>query len=266
MLFIMYLVYQNDEQSGPFALEEILEKIAAGNLSMEDFFWSEVENEWRPLSLLLEVPPTEGALASDTSLNPPHAELPYAHSLNENQPTSIVASTYERLSPLLNQGETIVYIAVQKKPLINFSPEVVALTNERIHLFYKHLLRVRCDTYNLKEILNIELKNTLLGSHFTFKSVEGLAFGILYLPKAQGAKLHTLAHEMQEKIRAAKQVKLPNQTLTPLPQFHQAIGEHTSFNHDDALHRLATLKKMLEDELITSEDYEIKKQEMLSKL
>lgn len=262
----MYLIYRNQEQSGPFALEEIIEQLTEGNLSVEDFFWSEAANDWQPISLLLEPTPVDEEVTDDTPTGPSQSDLPYAQFLTENQPASIIAATYERLSPLLNQGETIVYIAVQKKPVINLSPEVIALTNERIHLFYKHLLQVRCDTYNLRDVLNIELKKALLGSHFTFKSIEGLSYGVLYLPKAQGAKLHALAHEMQEKIRAAAKVHLPSKTLAPLPQLQQNVGAPASFNQDETLHRLTTLKKMLEDELITPEDYEAKKQDMLSKL
>lgn len=274
----MYLVYKNQEQCGPFSLEEIQEQIAAGVTGLEDLYWQEEAQEWEPLRLLIQL-----ELSSENAINPPALEnleptelksdLPYAAFIQEKQPAKTVAKIYDRVCSLLTFDESIRYIAVQKKPLLNFSPEIVALTSERIFLFYKHLFRLRCDEYHLKEILNLELKKSLLGSHFTFKSVDGSSYGILYLPKAQGEKLNEIACAAQEKIRTSKQIKLPTTTVPQTLPNHAlsrnpalSPTQSTLTSETDTLHRLEALKKMMEGQLITTEEYEAKKKDLLSRL
>lgn len=282
----MYLIFKNQEQQGPFSIEEIQQQVAIGSTSLDDLFWLEEAQQWTPIRAIVPAPipqtneaqpPPEIANHSQTkkSAKPKiNTALHYAAFIQDKQPPKIVAKIYEQLHSLLAQGETIRYIAVQKKPFLNFSPEIAALTNERIFLFYHHLFRLRCDDYSLKEILNIEFNKGIFGSHFTFKSVDGCPSGILYLPKIQGEKIYNLACAAQEKIRVATQVKVPPKN-NPLPHVanmpyvqntadlpHQPVLKSEA----DTRSRLETLKKLLEDQLITEQDYETKKKDLLSRL
>ncbi|MGI4729900.1 MAG: hypothetical protein ACRYGB_15100, partial [Janthinobacterium lividum] len=55
--------------------------------------------------------------------------------LKDQQEPKAVEKVYSRLNDLLNGGEEIIYIAVQKKPLVNITPDCVAITNNRIFFF-----------------------------------------------------------------------------------------------------------------------------------
>jgi hypothetical protein len=300
----MYLIYQNEQQSGPFSLEELKLQLQAYTLSLEDFYWDEDTGAWQPISDLFTVeeegnpPPEESVALLPEELPaeiPPgpapieeaipaasEASSPYDSLLTEKQSRKKVIASCQFLESLLNHGETIVYVAVQKKPFLNFSPEVAVLTTERVFLLYQKFFNTHYDDYHLNDILNLELKKTLFGSHFNFKSVDGQAYGILYLPKQQGTRFYEKARELQEKIRAAHKAAAPANTPLPTgmvrpPSTHKNPGlpinkiptratASAMSSDQDTLHRLETLKKMLEENLISEEDYAAKKKELLDRL
>ena len=55
--------------------------------------------------------------------------------LNDEQDPKTVEKVYSRLNDLLNSGEEILYIAVQKKPLVNILPDCIAL-NQQTHFVF----------------------------------------------------------------------------------------------------------------------------------
>ena len=56
----------------------------------------------------------------------------FAKFLNEDQEPRSVEKLMGKISGLLTADGEIQYIAVQKKPLLNTSPDCVALTNKRV--------------------------------------------------------------------------------------------------------------------------------------
>jgi hypothetical protein len=46
-------IYRNDQQEGPFSLEDLRSMLDADELSLDVLSWTEGANEWRPLSALL---------------------------------------------------------------------------------------------------------------------------------------------------------------------------------------------------------------------
>ena len=52
--------------------------------------------------------------------------------LNESQDPKTVEKVLKKINELLTRNENVEYVAVQKKPAVNFSPDSVALTNKRI--------------------------------------------------------------------------------------------------------------------------------------
>ena len=55
--------------------------------------------------------------------------------LTDQQDPKAVEKVYTRLVDLLTTGEEIIYIATQKKPLVNILSDCVALTNKRVLFF-----------------------------------------------------------------------------------------------------------------------------------
>jgi hypothetical protein len=195
--------------------------------------------------------------------------------LNEEQDIKAVEKIYGKVKDLLTSGEEIQYIAVQKKPAVNISPDSVILTSKRIIFCRpKNLgLSMSFQDYLWKDVVDCHMKEGILGAEFSVKTVKGAINTIDYLPKAQARKLYQFAQEQEE----AQQEYRRNRELeerraaaggvvltTNIPQSTQA-AENT-VKQEDPLAALKQLKTFLENELISQEEFDSKKAEILSRL
>ena len=71
---------------------------------------------------------------------------------NEEQDPAVVQAVYERVVQILTSGEKIEYIAVQKKPLLNITPDCVALTNRRFIIYRPLLGRVSFEDHPWRDL------------------------------------------------------------------------------------------------------------------
>jgi hypothetical protein len=192
--------------------------------------------------------------------------------LNEEQDPKAVEKLLSRVSGLLTSGEEIEYIAVQKKPAINFSPDCIALTNKRI-IFCRPKnfgLSMNFKDYLWKDIADCHIKENILGADFKIKTVRGQIDMIDYLPKAQARKLYQFGQGKEEEMQNyRRQIDLENKraaagggitvnAAVPSPQV-QEIKE-------DPMEVLQKLKKLLDADIISQEEFENKKAEVLSKI
>src|ERR1700733_6287417 len=129
--------------------------------------------------------------------------------LNEEQDPKAVEKIYLRLADLLTAGEDILYIAVQKKPLVNLFPDCIALTNKRI-LFFTAAnlgLTLKFVDFVWKDIVDVATKEELIGAVFSIKTTNGAEMGVDYLPKIQARKLYQYAQERKESEREARRLR-----------------------------------------------------------
>lgn len=205
--------------------------------------------------------------------------------LNENQDPEAITKLSKKLSDLLTSNETIEYIAVQKKPAVNISPDCVALTNRRIIFCFQKNLGLTFDfqDFQWRDVFNCTLKENLLGSVFTLKTTTNHELTMEYIPKAQGRKLYALAQEqeenqrefrrnqdLEEKRASASNISLGNtpEVTPPSPIQNEPVEETKPIvnSHDKMIETLQKLKIMFESGLITHQEYENKKQEILNSL
>lgn len=196
--------------------------------------------------------------------------------LNEEQDPKAVEKIIGKLNGLLMTGEQVTYIAVQKKPAVNISPDCVALTTKRIIFCRpKNLgLSMEFQDYIWKDIYDCHLKEGIFGAEFTIKTTRGELNKIDFLPKAQARKLYTGAQEqeeiqkeyrrqmaLEEKRAAAGNVTVTTNTPTPVSATNvpQSIAENPLLS-------LQKLKSLLDHQLITQEEFDTKKAEILSRL
>src|SRR4051812_38520749 len=126
--------------------------------------------------------------------------------LHDDQDPKAVEKVYSRLTDLLTTGEEILYIAVQKKPLVNILPDCVALTNKRV-LFFTPAnlgLSIKFVDFVWKDIVDVHTKEEIIGAVFTVKTTIGSEMGVDYLPKIQARKLYQYAQERKEAEREAR--------------------------------------------------------------
>ncbi|WEA03150.1 PH domain-containing protein [Mucilaginibacter sp. SJ] len=126
--------------------------------------------------------------------------------LNEEQDPKTVEKVYSRLVDLLSSGEEVIYIAVQKKPLVNLFPDCIAITNKRV-LFFTPAnlgLSIKFVDFVWKDIVDVYTKEEIIGSIFSVKTTGGAEMAVDYLPKVQGRKLYQYAQERKEVEREAR--------------------------------------------------------------
>ena len=209
--------------------------------------------------------------------------------LHEEQDPKTVERIYGRLVDLLTTGEEILYIAVQKKPLVNLFPDCIALTNKRI-LFFTPAnlgLSIKFVDFVWKDIIDVYTKEEIIGAVFSAKTTNGAEMGVDYLPKVQARKLYQYAQERTQAEREARRMRdleekraesgalqidhaaqvafqpvTPQPAATPTPP--PAPIAHEEPKKDELTEKLKRLKTLFESGLISQEEYNHKKLELLS--
>src|SRR5471030_3319893 len=129
--------------------------------------------------------------------------------LNDEQDPRAVEKVYVRLTDLLTTSEEILYIAVQKKPLVNILPDCIAITNKRV-LFFEPAnlgLSIKFVDFVWKDIVDVYTKEEIIGAIFSVKTTNGAEMGVDYLPKIQARKLYQYAQERKESEREARRLR-----------------------------------------------------------
>jgi len=224
--------------------------------------------------------------------------------LKEEQDPKTVEKVYFRLVDLLSSGEEIIYIAVQKKPLVNLFPDCIAITNKRI-LFFTPAnlgLSIKFVDFVWKDIVDVYTKEEIIGAIFSVKTTNGAEMAVDYLPKVQGRKLYQYAQERKEVERearrqrdleqkraesgavqfdnpartAAQQVfaapapvatpQIPEPVASPAPTPVPApVAQQVAAPKPDELtEKLKRLKMLFDNGLISQEEYNAKKLDLLS--
>jgi hypothetical protein len=210
--------------------------------------------------------------------------------LNDQQDPKAVEKVYTRLVDLLTTGEEIIYIATQKKPLVNLLPDCVALTNKRV-LFFTPAnlgLSIKFIDFVWKDIVDVFSKEEIIGAVFSIKATNGAEMGVDYLPKVQGRKLYQYAQERKEAEREARRLRdleekraesgsinlgdrnTPAQPAASEPQPEPVAVAPTVHvetpKPDELTEKLKKLRTLFDNGLISQEEYNHKKLELLNDL
>lgn len=191
--------------------------------------------------------------------------------LNEEQDPKTVEKVISKLSDLLTQGEDILYLAVQKKPAVNLLPDSIAISNKRI--FY-------CEPGNLgltmnfkdiswKNIKEVSFKEEFFGAKFICVPQNGENIETDYIPKVQARKLHQAANEQLEQYKELlrqQQLEANRATASTVNIPVESAPITNENQEDDSTLKLRKLKTLYDNLLITREEYENKKQDILNSL
>lgn len=193
--------------------------------------------------------------------------------LNESQDSKAVEKTMNKVSELLTNGETLEYIAVQKKPAVNISPESIALTNKRVIFCRPGTFGLSMNFQDLlwKEVKDCHMSEGMLGATFTVTLMNGGFLKMDYLPKAQARMLYRYAQEREEEMTEyRRQRELEDSRARAgggiVVNTKSDEQKPAPVESDDPLANLKKLKSLLEAELISQEEFDGKKAEILAKL
>ncbi|MFP7656461.1 MULTISPECIES: PH domain-containing protein [Chryseobacterium] len=203
--------------------------------------------------------------------------------LNEEQDPKAVEKLLEKINSLLTSQEFVEYIAVQKKPAFNLSPDCIALTNRRVIFCRPKNFGLSMDfqDYSWVDVADCHIKEGILGATFIMKTVGNLINMMDYLPKAQARKLYQYAQEIEEQMRSVRREKdletrrasagggvTVNNTTPIIAQPHQFQQQHQPLliEDEDPFAILQKLKGLVETGIISQEEFEEKKNEILSRV
>lgn len=127
--------------------------------------------------------------------------------IQDGQDPKVVEKIYSKIEDMLGNGETIKYVAIQKKPAVTLLPDCILISNRRIFLceFTKLGLSTNFEIFSWKDIKDISFKEEIFGSKVTVIPFTGENLSIDYIPKTQARKLFQL---IKEALEVSKQEEL----------------------------------------------------------
>lgn len=189
--------------------------------------------------------------------------------LAEEQDESAVRKILPKVVELLTQDEIIEYIAVQKIPVVNISPDVIVLTDKRFILIQPSIFGMQFQDYPWREVQDVHMSEQIIGATLTCTTISGKTIALSSIPKKQARKVYTYAQGIEEKAYDKRQqIELEKlRASAGGVVVHTPIAQPTaSATTDDPLETLTKLKKLLAADLITEDEFNAKKAEILARL
>lgn len=193
------------------------------------------------------------------------SDSPIAQFITDEQDPAQVAKVYERLQPLLTSGERVLYIAVQKPITVDLSPDVVVLTNRRFMHYRPSMFgRAEFRDYIWRDLKEAKLTENVFRSTLSLQAANGDRLVVDDLVKAQARRLYSIAQEMEENVREELRMReMEEKRAAAGGIVLQGTAGSTA---EDPLQALAKLKQLAEAGLITTDEFEAKKKEILARL
>ncbi len=242
-----FYLKKGSREIGPLEADNLVALLQAGDCLPTDLIRREEDPDgWAPASAFFpdgswtrqDVEPT--LIGSSNPL-----VVTLRQMLNEEQDEGVARQLVTALSGKLERGELVRAVAVQKKPVLNFAPDALVATTERLLLVRQGLLGKAIEAIAYADLVIFSATRELLGATVQIETRDRRKWAIDSLPKES-------AEQVVRWVRARQQ----QLTAEPLEAALQ----------DDPLARLKKLKTLLDQGLITAADYEAKKSEILPSL
>jgi hypothetical protein len=194
--------------------------------------------------------------------------------VTEEQDPKVIEKVLPKVQEYCTSNEEVQYIAVQKKTLgVNFSPDCIALTNKRIILIRPKSFGLSLDfkDFSWMNVADVHMKEGVFSATITIKTTSGQTDNMEDIPKAQARRLYRFAQEMEEtKKEERRQRDLEDKravagggiTINTPSHQPQAMAAPV----EDPMEKLTKLKSMLDMGILTQEEFDAKKADILSKM
>ncbi len=265
----MNYYYSTDgtEVLGPHSLDDLLAHYRSGALPTTTNICAEGQEKWQRIdSLAQPQPQPQPTVQARVDKTVTAATDRLQKFLGDEQDAAVVQKVHARALELCTQGEDIKYIAVQKKPIVTISPDAVLLTNRRVIIFRPKLMGMSFEDCPWRDVHNIHIKEGLLGATFSVQQVGGKWFQIDSLPKAQARKLYQFGQEMEEQVHHQRRQRDLEDKRAGAGGIHLGgAGIPGAAPAEDPMQKLQQLKGLHEQGLISEQEYETKKADILSR-
>ena len=171
-----------EEATGPYTQEDILQLLNSGDFAKEDFVYYEGLEDWTPIEDVFEV------------------QEQISHFVDDGQDRDKVAECFREVSKVLAANEDIYYIAVQEKAgLLSKAKTCVIMTNKRLFLLHDRRGGNELESYRWDSVTNTLMKDEGHGlATFSILLNREKRLDIPHLPNAQVKRLFQLAQELGE--------------------------------------------------------------------
>jgi hypothetical protein len=194
--------------------------------------------------------------------------------LSDDQDPKVIEKVLPKVKEFCTASEEVQYIAVQKKTIgVNFSPDCIALTNKRVILIRPKSFGFTLDfkDFSWMNVSDVHMKEGVFSATITIKTIGGQTESMEDIPKAQARKLYRFAQEMEEiKKEERRQRDLEEKRamagggITINTSGHQPPAAATPV--EDPMEKLTKLKSMLDAGILTQEEFDAKKADILAKM
>ncbi len=275
------LIFRNEQQEGPYDLDQIREGLASGYFSPQDLAWTEGQSDWAPLRSLIEpvsesAPPPARETASEAAALPAdRIASAISRFVTEDQDPKVVAKILGRVKELLTAGEEVAFIAVQKRPIVTVAPDAIVLTNRRFMIVRPKLTGMTFTDLPWREVANIHMSEQMLSATVICQSTTGQKVAIEHIPKKQARRIYSYGQEVEERMVEERRQRAMEErragaggvVFQGFPgQAPGQVAAPSAASGDDPLATLGKLKQMLDAGLISPAEYEGKKADVLAKM
>ncbi len=180
-----------------------------------------------------------------------------------------VKKIVQQVTQILVRDETIQFVAVQQRKFVGLIPDAVVMTNRRLIVYKPSLLKAAFEDALWRDIEDTHMEESVLAAKLTFKFVDGKTIVAEHLSKEAARRAYAFAEEKeQEAIEVRRQRKMEEERAkvggvivgagaASMPGVPAADG---------TMAKLTQLKALLDAQLITQEEYNKKKAEILGGL
>jgi hypothetical protein len=172
-----------------------------------------------------------------------------------------------KVQEILTSGETIIF-SVSQMPIAGLKPDTVVLTNKRFILHHPGLLGCKFDDFLWRDLTSVKLNEGLMGAKLMFDAA-GRKFSVDKLPKQEARKAYSLAQEKEQEAtetRRHRQMQEDSAKAGHIVIGSSNTGTSSTATADDPMVKLTKLKNMFDAGLITQEEYDKKKAEILASM
>lgn len=188
--------------------------------------------------------------------------------VQDEQDVGVVQKVHARILELLTHGEVLRYIAVQKKPVINVFPMCVVLTTRRFIIYKPELMgQAQFEDYIWRDLKDVDLKEDVIGSTVTLHTVDDKALSVGFLPKTQARRIYAIAQEMEEEMLEERRRRdMEEKRAAAGGIYMPGSNMAAAAAREDPVEALKQLKRLLDAGLITQQQYDVKKEEILLRM
>lgn len=187
----------------------------------------------------------------------------------DKQDEKAVSRVLKRMGDLLTEGEQVEYVAIQYS---GKSADAVILTDKRIIFFKPKFFGMSFEDHLWRQVEDVHVKEGLIFSTITCKTTKGDVSKIEMLPKGQARRVYAFAQQMEEKAYQGRhetdieKLRAGAANIVVGTPLRNEVQNNSRTSSDDIMGSLKRLNELLSANLITQEDFDNKKAELLTRM